>query len=83
VTASKERPFLHCPECDAPLIAADSRGRHDDAGNEIMHGLDCRCRWCDWWWWDTGESVPCKCGAQVRVLVDEGHAYASACGVGT
>ncbi len=55
-------PFLDCPECGEPLLQATNRGRHDRDGNEIMHGLACRCRWCNWWWHEDDEPVTCACG---------------------
>lgn len=73
-----DRPALSCPECGAAdLIPAHGRGRLDRDGNDIVHGGGCRCRWCQWMWWDDRDPVRCQCGALVRVSVDDGHAYAT------
>lgn len=65
-------PSLECPECREPLVPAETRGRTDSDGNFIDHGLTCRCRWCDWRWWDDGVTVyACPCGAKSRVDCDD------------
>lgn len=69
------RPFLECPECDAPLVLAWGRGRIDRDGNEILHRETCRCRWCRWWWRADQDPVTCACGYVGRVDADEGHAF--------
>lgn len=69
-------PMLDCPECGVPLLPATDRGRRDKDGNEISHGIACRCRWCDWMWWEDDPVVRCKCGAVVCVEDDDGFAYA-------
>ena len=73
---AKDRPCLSCPECGADLLPARCRGRVDRDGNEIVHRAECRCRWCDWMWWDDEAPTRCECGELVRVSVDDGHAYA-------
>lgn len=76
--ARATRPALSCPECGADgLIPADGRGRYDRDGNDIAHRDECRCRWCDWWWWNHPEPVTCACGARVIVDVDDGTARAA------
>jgi hypothetical protein len=80
-----ERPSLACPECGIDLIPAHGRGRFDRDGNEIVHRDECRCRWCDWWWYEDEDPVTCACGAVVGVSVDDDHAYTkliSAAGAG-
>lgn len=71
------RPSLACPECSVPLIPAHGRGRIDRDDNEVPHADACRCRWCGWWWMDGEPPVTCTCGAVVRVIAEDGHAYAS------
>jgi hypothetical protein len=73
------RRALSCPECGVDaLIPAHGRGRVSRDGNEVAHSDACRCRWCDWMWWDDAPPVTCACGAVVRVVVDDGYAYAQA-----
>ena len=74
-----ERPAMACPCCDAPgLIPAQGRGRIDADGNDITHRDACRCRWCEWLWWDDPAPIVCaKCGASVVIVVDDRHAYAA------
>lgn len=69
-------PVLDCPDCGRGLIPAQTRGRTDDDGNYIEHNILCRCRWCDWTWWDDGERFECSCGSVARVHIDDDHAYA-------
>lgn len=71
-----EVPELNCPSCGVGLIKAHERGRFDEHGNFTGHRDECRCRWCDWVWWDDRPPVKCGCGALVRVAIDDGHAYA-------
>lgn len=73
----RQRPSLDCPECGVALIPAHGRGRHDYNGDEIMHADACRCRWCDWWWYDDGTPYACACGASVVVKEDGGSVSAS------
>lgn len=70
------RPMLDCPTCGEPLIAAHGRGRFDEDGNIIAHRTACRCRWCNWIWYDDEPPVDCSCGARVGVDVDDGSAFA-------
>lgn len=70
------RPMLACPECGVDLIPAHGRGRHDKDGNHITHRDECRCRWCDWYWYDDAEPVKCACGVVVKVDTDDDHAFA-------
>ncbi len=73
------RPALACPECGVEgLIPAHGRGRYDRDGNDILHADTCRCRWCDWMWFDDITHVTCTCGAVARVAIDDGYAYARA-----
>lgn len=67
---------LNCPECGDPLIAAHGRGRYDKEGNFVEHRESCRCPHCEWVWFDDAEPVGCPCGALVRVVEDDGYAYA-------
>lgn len=69
-------PCLECPKCDEPLFQATNRGRHDEHGNYIGHRLECRCRWCDWIFFDDVPPVTCECGAVVRIDCDDYTAYA-------
>jgi hypothetical protein len=71
-----DMPMLQCPWCGVDLIAPHGRGRHDNDGNIIEHRTNCRCRWCDWMWFDDAVAVTCACGAVVRVDCDDGSAYA-------
>lgn len=81
--AARAAPMLACPECGEDVIATHDRGRHDKGGNYIGHGLDCRCRWCEWIWFDDATPVLCACGARVSVSIDgsggEPCAYAQVC----
>ena len=72
-----EAPWLGCPECGGEVFQAQYRGRYDRDGNFIEHGAGCRCRWCNWMWFDD-EECKCECGARLRVLCDDGKAYATA-----
>lgn len=72
-----EAPLLDCPSCGVPLIKAHARGRLDRDGHFIMHRYECRCRWCEWVWWDTAPAVVCGCKSLVRVVVDDDRAVAS------
>ena len=69
-------PKLDCPNCGVGLISPHGRGRYDSDGNYAEHRDGCRCPWCDWMWFDDAEPVECLCGARVRVVVDNGRAYA-------
>jgi hypothetical protein len=75
MTSKNVRPSLSCPECGVDLIPAHGRGRYDRDGNDIWHADACRCRWCSWWWSDGEAPVTCACGANVRVVCDDGHAW--------
>ena len=66
---------LDCPECGEPLAPAEGRGRTDRDGNEVRHRDDCRCRWCDWRWYEPGPVYVCPCGTRARVSCDDGTAY--------
>lgn len=72
-----DRPLLDCPNCGEPLIPASGRGGWDDDGDFVEHGEGCRCPWCEWVWHDDAEPVRCKCGALVKVAIDDEHAYAT------
>lgn len=69
-------PFLSCPCCGADCFQSESRGRFDRDGNFIAHAIGCRCRWCEWMWWDDAPPVRCECGALVGVEIDDDHAHA-------
>lgn len=64
-----DAPKLKCPECGDPLVSAHGRGRYDADGNYIEHRHGCRCRYCDWMWFDDAKPVRCECGALVGVGV--------------
>lgn len=70
-----DRPYLDCPDCGEPLFPTSGRGRTDVHGNFVEHPDACRCRWCDWVWWETIEPTACDCGARCTVEVDENRAY--------
>ena len=71
-------PALSCPECGTDgLIPAQGRGYVDRDGNYAEHRGACRCHWCSWMWFDDAEPVTCGCGVRVKVVVDDGHAYAA------
>lgn len=74
----KPEPMLDCPECGTPLVRPHGRGYYDKDGEYIAHRDGCRCRWCDWMWFDDQPTDDCECGACVTVEVDEQHAYARA-----
>lgn len=71
-----DTPSLCCPGCGQPLIPAQERGRHDADGNYNQHRADCRCRWCEWIWFDDAPPVACACGTVAVVGIDDRHAYA-------
>lgn len=63
--------FLDCPSCGCEALRATHRIAIDKHGNDRIHRIDCRCRWCDWSWCD-GWPVTCpECGQQSKVDVDE------------
>lgn len=64
-------PCLNCPECGRPAISAHGRGRYDKDGNDIPHKDECRCRWCNWWWYSDMDPVVCVCGARIKVMADD------------
>lgn len=69
-------PYLDCPECSEPLFPATRRGRHDEDRNFIRHRDECRCRWCQWIWFDNVAPVTCACGAVVGIDCEDGDATA-------
>lgn len=69
------RPCLSCPECGEDVISAECRGRNTDDFNFVKHKDECRCRWCDWMWFDDQEEE-CPCGVTVYVVTDDGMAWA-------
>jgi hypothetical protein len=69
-------PHIDCPKCGESLFPATNRGRHDDDGNYIPHRIECRCRWCDWIWFDDVAPVRCECGAVVGIDCDDNEAHA-------
>ena len=71
-----DRPFLGCPECGEPLIPAHGRGRSNVDCEPIEHRDECRCRWCEWIWYDDRPPVTCACGAVAKVYIDDHAAYA-------
>jgi hypothetical protein len=75
VAKRNDAPELDCPSCGTGLIKAHGRARLD-TDEIISHRDECRCRWCEWVWWDSEPPVKCGCGALVRVSIDDGHAYA-------
>jgi hypothetical protein len=67
-------PFLDCLSCGEDLIPAHGRACLEEDGGEHRDG--CRCPYCQWVWYDDREPVRCKCGALVRVKVEDETAYA-------